>query len=122
LLNFNVGEGLKFALPNSFWTSLQAQFGSLFYVREQGEDQVSFRLFLIFEVFCVTNPSDASAYRLCLMQLRPLITAYERASAPKFPTKFSISDRRSHLVLPLSLLREREKEWVATTSYSRVVL
>ena len=50
LLNFNVGDGLKFALPNSFWTSLQARFGNLFYVRDQGEDQVSMpsKLLLVF--------------------------------------------------------------------------
>jgi hypothetical protein len=29
VLNFNVGEGVKFALPNIFWTRLQAKFGTV---------------------------------------------------------------------------------------------
>jgi hypothetical protein len=29
VLNFNVGEGVKFALPNVFWTRLQAKFGTV---------------------------------------------------------------------------------------------
>lgn len=39
LLNFNVGEGLKLALPPAFWNRLQSKFGSIFYIRENGEDQ-----------------------------------------------------------------------------------
>ena len=34
VLNFNVGEGVKFALPNVFWTRLQAKYGT---VRETKE-------------------------------------------------------------------------------------
>jgi len=34
ILNFNVGEGVKFALPNIFWTRLQAKYGTTFYVRD----------------------------------------------------------------------------------------
>lgn len=37
-LNFNVGEGVKFALPNVFWTRLQAKYGSTFFVKENGID------------------------------------------------------------------------------------
>jgi hypothetical protein len=37
-LNFNVGEGVKLALPNVFWTRLQAKFGTTFYVRDNGID------------------------------------------------------------------------------------
>jgi len=37
-LNFNVGEGVKFALPNVFWTRLQGKYGSTFYVKENGID------------------------------------------------------------------------------------
>ena len=37
--NFNVGEGLKGALPNVFWTRLQSALGNKFYVKENGEDQ-----------------------------------------------------------------------------------
>lgn len=37
-LNFNVGEGVKFALPNIFWTRLQAKYGTTFYVRDNGID------------------------------------------------------------------------------------
>ena len=38
VLNFNVGEGVKFALPNVFWTRLQGKYGSLFFVKENGID------------------------------------------------------------------------------------
>jgi hypothetical protein len=41
LLNFNVGDGLKFALPNQFWTRLQSKYGTSFFVRDNGEDQVT---------------------------------------------------------------------------------
>lgn len=37
-LNFNVGEGVKFALPNIFWTRLQSKYGSTFFVKENGID------------------------------------------------------------------------------------
>merc|ERR1712071_625724 len=37
-LNFNVGEGVKFALPNVFWTRLSGKYGTVFYVRENGID------------------------------------------------------------------------------------
>jgi len=38
ILNFNVGEGVKLALPNQFWTRLQSTFGTTFFVRDNGED------------------------------------------------------------------------------------
>ena len=38
MLNFNVPEGVKFQLPNVFWTRLQNTFGNTFFVRENGED------------------------------------------------------------------------------------
>jgi len=38
ILNFNVGEGVKFALPNVFWTRLQGKYGSIFFVKENGID------------------------------------------------------------------------------------
>ena len=38
VLNFNVGEGVKFALPNLFWTRLQGKYGSTFFVKENGID------------------------------------------------------------------------------------
>eukprot|EP00581_Thalassiosira_minuscula_P018664 CAMPEP_0183732954 /NCGR_PEP_ID=MMETSP0737-20130205/39799_1 /TAXON_ID=385413 /ORGANISM="Thalassiosira miniscula, Strain CCMP1093" /LENGTH=244 /DNA_ID=CAMNT_0025966107 /DNA_START=9 /DNA_END=743 /DNA_ORIENTATION=- len=38
VLNFNVGEGVKFALPNVFWTRLSAKYGTTFFVRENGID------------------------------------------------------------------------------------
>lgn len=37
-LNFNVADGLKFNLPNQFWTRLQSTFGNTFFIRENGED------------------------------------------------------------------------------------
>lgn len=38
LLNFNVGDGVKFALPNIFWTRLSAKYGNTFFVKENGVD------------------------------------------------------------------------------------
>jgi len=38
VLNFNVGDGVKFALPNLFWTRLQGKYGSTFFVKENGID------------------------------------------------------------------------------------
>jgi TPM domain len=38
VLNFNVGEGVKLALPNIFWNRLQSKYGSTFYVRDNGID------------------------------------------------------------------------------------
>lgn len=38
VLNFNVGDGVKFALPNVFWTRLQGKYGSTFFVKENGID------------------------------------------------------------------------------------
>lgn len=38
VLNFNVGDGVKFALPNVFWTRLQSKFGTVFFVKENGID------------------------------------------------------------------------------------
>jgi TPM domain len=38
ILNVNVGDGVKFALPNIFWTRLQAKYGTTFYVRDNGID------------------------------------------------------------------------------------
>lgn len=38
VLNFNVGEGVKFALPNIFWTRLASKYGTTFFVRENGID------------------------------------------------------------------------------------
>ena len=29
VLNFNVGEGVKFALPNIFWTRLASKYGTV---------------------------------------------------------------------------------------------
>jgi len=47
VLNFNVGEGVKFALPNVFWTRLSGKYGSTFFVRENGID------------FAITNAIEA---------------------------------------------------------------
>jgi|UniRef100_A0A8J9T7L0 hypothetical protein len=38
VLNFNVGDGLKFALPNVFWNRLSSKYGTTFYVRDNGID------------------------------------------------------------------------------------
>mmetsp|Transcript_1717 Transcript_1717/g.2265 ORF Transcript_1717/g.2265 Transcript_1717/m.2265 type:complete len:255 (-) Transcript_1717:149-913(-) len=38
VLNFNVGDGVKFALPNVFWTRLSSKYGNTFFVKENGID------------------------------------------------------------------------------------
>jgi len=38
VLNFNVGDGLRLAFPNSFWTQLQNKYGTTFFVRDNGVD------------------------------------------------------------------------------------
>jgi uncharacterized membrane protein YgcG len=38
VLNFNVGDGVKIALPNIFWNRLTAKYGTTFYVRDNGVD------------------------------------------------------------------------------------
>lgn len=38
ILNFNVGDGVKFALPNVFWTRLSSKYGTTFFVRDNGVD------------------------------------------------------------------------------------
>lgn len=38
VLNFNVGDGVKFALPNVFWTRLSGKYGTTFFVRDNGID------------------------------------------------------------------------------------
>lgn len=61
ILNFNVGEGVKLALPNQFWTRLQSTFGNTFFVRENGEDVAIQRAvdsidFCLRDGFCVDVP------------------------------------------------------------------
>mmetsp|Transcript_4973 Transcript_4973/g.11048 ORF Transcript_4973/g.11048 Transcript_4973/m.11048 type:complete len:237 (-) Transcript_4973:292-1002(-) len=38
ILNFNVGDGVKFALPNVFWTRLSGKYGTTFFVKDNGID------------------------------------------------------------------------------------
>eukprot|EP00531_Pseudo-nitzschia_arenysensis_P008184 CAMPEP_0116142708 /NCGR_PEP_ID=MMETSP0329-20121206/15054_1 /TAXON_ID=697910 /ORGANISM="Pseudo-nitzschia arenysensis, Strain B593" /LENGTH=236 /DNA_ID=CAMNT_0003637965 /DNA_START=29 /DNA_END=739 /DNA_ORIENTATION=+ len=38
ILNFNVGDGVKLALPNTFWTRLSGKYGTTFFVRDYGVD------------------------------------------------------------------------------------
>uniref|UniRef100_A0A7S4RS03 TPM domain-containing protein n=1 Tax=Ditylum brightwellii TaxID=49249 RepID=A0A7S4RS03_9STRA len=38
ILNFNVGDGVKFALPNVFWTRLSGKYGTTFFVKDNGVD------------------------------------------------------------------------------------
>lgn len=63
LLNFNVGEGVKLALPNSFWTRLSSKFGIISYVRSNGEDQSIFSAvdtidYCLRKGFCVDVPKE----------------------------------------------------------------
>jgi hypothetical protein len=61
ILNFNVGESVKLALPNQFWTRLQSTFGTTFFVRDNGEDVAIQRAidsidFCLRDGFCVDVP------------------------------------------------------------------
>mmetsp|Transcript_28340 Transcript_28340/g.77556 ORF Transcript_28340/g.77556 Transcript_28340/m.77556 type:complete len:242 (-) Transcript_28340:307-1032(-) len=38
MLNFNVADGVKLQLPNTFWSRLQSAFGNTFFIKENGED------------------------------------------------------------------------------------
>jgi uncharacterized membrane protein YgcG len=70
LLNFNVGEGVKFALPNVFWNRLQAKFGTTFYVRDNGADMAIVNAIESItsclrseEQFCLNVPDEAPSMR-----------------------------------------------------------
>lgn len=39
ILSFSVGDAVYEFLPRTFWIELQARFGNLYFVREEGEDQ-----------------------------------------------------------------------------------
>jgi hypothetical protein len=70
VLNFNVGEGVKFALPNIFWTRLQAKYGTTFYVRENGIDlaiinaiEAVSQCLRSEEGFCLSPPDEGSSLK-----------------------------------------------------------
>jgi len=70
VLNFNVGEGLKFALPNVFWQRLQAKYGTTFYVRDNGIDLSVINAIEAIatclrseEQFCVQVPDEAPSLK-----------------------------------------------------------
>merc|ERR1712125_6477 len=65
-LNFNVGEGVKFALPNVFWTRLQGKYGSTFFVKENGLDiaiisavEAIAQCLMSEDAYCVNPPDTA---------------------------------------------------------------
>jgi hypothetical protein len=70
VLNFNVGEGVKFALPNIFWTRLSGKYGTTFYVKENGIDiAVTNAIEAITSClrsedgFCTSPPEEAQSLR-----------------------------------------------------------
>ena len=70
VLNFNVGEGVKFALPNVFWNRLQAKYGTTFYVRDNGIDlaitnavEAIVSCLRSEEQYCVNVPDTAQSLR-----------------------------------------------------------
>jgi TPM domain len=70
VLNFNVGDGTKFALPNVFWTRLQATYGNTFYVRDNGIDlaitnaiEAIVTCLRSEDQYCVSVPSEAPSLK-----------------------------------------------------------
>lgn len=70
VLNFNVGEGVKFALPNVFWTRLTGKYGTTFFVKENGIDlaitnavEAIVSCLRSDEQFCVNVPEEGSSLR-----------------------------------------------------------
>ena len=63
ILNFNVGSELKFDLPNTFWSRLQSNYGTTFFVRDNGEDQAVVRAvdtidYCLRQGYCVDVPKE----------------------------------------------------------------
>jgi len=70
VLNFNVGEGVKIALPNVFWTRLTGKYGTTFFVKENGIDlaitnavEAIVSCLRSDEQFCVNVPEEGSSLR-----------------------------------------------------------
>jgi TPM domain len=70
VLNFNVGDGLKFALPNIFWNRLQAKYGTTFYVRDNGIDMAIMNAVESIvtclrseEQYCINVPDASPSFR-----------------------------------------------------------
>mmetsp|Transcript_29745 Transcript_29745/g.49083 ORF Transcript_29745/g.49083 Transcript_29745/m.49083 type:complete len:246 (-) Transcript_29745:69-806(-) len=70
VLNFNVGEGVKFALPNVFWTRLSGKYGTTFYVKENGVDLAAINAIEAIasclrseEEFCINIPDQGQSMK-----------------------------------------------------------
>jgi len=70
VLNFNVGDGVKFALPNVFWTRLSSKYGTTFFVRENGIDisitnavEAIVQCLRSEEAYCVNVPDQGVSMR-----------------------------------------------------------
>ena len=64
MLNFNVAENLKLALPNTFWTRLQNTFGNSFFYRENGDDTSILTLTLALALILTVAPALTLALAL----------------------------------------------------------
>ena len=63
ILNFNVGQGVDLALPPVFWTRLRNFFGTVYYVKDNGEDSaiinaVDTVVACLRKGFCTDVPKD----------------------------------------------------------------
>lgn len=70
VLNFNVGEGVKFALPNVFWTRLTSKYGTTFFVKENGIDlaitnavEAIVSCLRTEDQYCVNVPAEGASLR-----------------------------------------------------------
>lgn len=76
VLNFNVGDGTKLALPNIFWTRLQAKYGNTFFVRDYGIDMaITNAIETIIsclrseDQYCITVPDNSPSFKSLGMKI-----------------------------------------------------
>jgi hypothetical protein len=101
MLNFNVAENLKLALPNTFWTRLQNTFGNSFFYRENGDDTSILTLTLALALILTVAPALTLALALAPTPT-PTLTRIRRRHRHN-------PRRRHHRLLPTRGVRLRRR-------------